>query len=541
MYLAAGYKRVSTGEQAEQGHSLDDQGHSIQAFVQAREWSLVKIYTDAGESGTRTDRPALEELLADAERNLFEVVVVHSVDRFFRNLEGLLKALNRLQAAGVAFVSISENLDFTTPWGKLALAVLGTLAEIYIDRLSADTSRGKQARARKGLWNGSIPLGYCNGLCTRCTDPNGPGYCIHVGGEDRGDGKVLVSHPIESVAVRLAYEWYATGNYSDGDIAAKLNAYRHELSNGDVVHFRSKRFPARGGPGPIGKDSVRSMLTRLFYTGVVPYYGVDEKGRKRKKPVVLHPGRHAALVPHETFDRCQELRQLKYRAPQGGRIRRPARVYPLSQLLRCGQCGGPMRGQAASNNRKRYYICVTRMQKQGDCTQQMVAADIIEGATVDFLINCRLPADWQERVNQLLRPELSPEERQARVEALRERKSRAAELYLDGDIDKGRYAAEKESIQKELVYLCPGESSAIIDAGHTLQQFEQLWSESTHLKKKKLLRVVLSAAFVRGLTLSGVTPNLQFYPLIHLGATPGFYNGSDGIRTRDLRLDRPAC
>jgi DNA invertase Pin-like site-specific DNA recombinase len=84
-----------------------------------------------------SDRPALKELLDDAEKGLFDVVIVHSVDRFFCDLQGLLRALNHLQKHSVSFVSITENIDFTTPWGKLALAVLGTLAEIHIDKLSS--------------------------------------------------------------------------------------------------------------------------------------------------------------------------------------------------------------------------------------------------------------------------------------------------------------------------------------------------------------------------------------------------------------------
>ena len=203
---AAGYSRVSLSEQAEEGFSLDSQAHNIRAFAATKKWTVTRIYQDAGISGTRSDRPALQQLLADAREGQFDIVIVHAVDRFYRDLQGLLKALNELQQCDVTFISISENIDFTSPWGKLALAVLGTLAEIYIEKLSAETRRGKRQRARNGLWNGSPPLGYCRGNCATCTTPNGPGYCPYADQSDRSHDKGLVIHPIESEAVRLAFE-----------------------------------------------------------------------------------------------------------------------------------------------------------------------------------------------------------------------------------------------------------------------------------------------------------------------------------------------
>jgi site-specific DNA recombinase len=161
---AVGYIRVSSEMQIETGHSLDAQSALITDFIRAKGWSLNEIFCDAGLSGTLSDRPALQALMARAEHHDFDVVAVHAIDRFYRGLGGLLAALHQLHQNQVAFISIAENLDFSTPWGKLVLAVLGAPAEIYIDKLREETKKGKLARARKGLWNGSIPFGYCNGL-----------------------------------------------------------------------------------------------------------------------------------------------------------------------------------------------------------------------------------------------------------------------------------------------------------------------------------------------------------------------------------------
>lgn len=208
---AAGYRRVSTEDQAETGHSLDAQQRAIEEFIRQRGWQPGPIYTDAGISDQLTQRPALTRLLQDAAAGQFDVLVVHSIDRFYRSLTGLITAMDVLRQNNVSFVSINENLDFTTPWGKLTLAVLGMLAEIYIDKLSAETKKGKLERVRKGYWNGSIPFGYCNGLCSNCTDTNGPGYCPRVGQPDQSDGERLIAHPLESVGLRGRSGWRLKG------------------------------------------------------------------------------------------------------------------------------------------------------------------------------------------------------------------------------------------------------------------------------------------------------------------------------------------
>ena len=132
---AVGYRRVSSQEQTE-GHSLDAQTTHIQNFVQTQGWNLVQLYTDAGISAKKgSHRPAFEQLLRDARKGMFDVVVVDKIDRFYRHLGGLLTTLDQFNGMGVSLASVQEKLDFTTPWVKLMLTVLGMLAEIYIDNV----------------------------------------------------------------------------------------------------------------------------------------------------------------------------------------------------------------------------------------------------------------------------------------------------------------------------------------------------------------------------------------------------------------------
>ncbi len=337
------YIRVSTGQQVEEGRSPESQLQDMKAYCQRRGWEVIAIYRDEGLSGRLSNRPGLQQLLIDARAGKFDVVMVYYINRFYRKLESLLSTMKLLRNCGVSFVSINEDIDFTSKWGKLILNLLGTLAEIYVDELSELTSRGKEQRAIEGNYNDSIPTGYCNGLCTICTDVNGPGYCPLVERSPLGNGETLVPHPLESQAVCLAFEWYATGHYSDADIAHKLNRHQVEFE-GQTYHLRikSRRKPEESGqaldkrPGLFSHDTVRDMLNRLFYTGVVEYCGgegVAEERKKLKKPKAIYDGNHQALITTALYDQVQLVRRRRGNRPNRAKNKTNERIYPLSRIL----------------------------------------------------------------------------------------------------------------------------------------------------------------------------------------------------------------
>src|SRR5213592_1459659 len=120
---AAIYARVSTFDQ-----EPENQLQELRRYVEARGWASTE-YVDRGVSGTKDRRPDLDRLLADARRRRFDVLVCWRLDRLGRNLRHLILMLDELQAVGVAFVSLSEGIDATTPAGRLQLHVLGAIAE----------------------------------------------------------------------------------------------------------------------------------------------------------------------------------------------------------------------------------------------------------------------------------------------------------------------------------------------------------------------------------------------------------------------------
>jgi DNA invertase Pin-like site-specific DNA recombinase len=121
------YGRVST---TNHGQDVAVQTRDLEQFAQARGWRLADSYLDIGISGTRDKRPQLDRLMADAHRRRFDIVIVWRFDRFARSVSHLLRALETFNALGIAFVSLSENVDTTTPTGKMIFTVLGAVAEL---------------------------------------------------------------------------------------------------------------------------------------------------------------------------------------------------------------------------------------------------------------------------------------------------------------------------------------------------------------------------------------------------------------------------
>jgi DNA invertase Pin-like site-specific DNA recombinase len=138
---AAVYARVSTLDQ-----EPENQLQEIRRYAQARGWAAVE-YVDRGVSGAKDRRPALDQMLADAKRRKFDVVVCWRLDRLGRNLKHLISLLDELQALGVAFVSLAEGIDATTPAGKLQMHILGAIADFERDRIR-ERVRAGLARAR---------------------------------------------------------------------------------------------------------------------------------------------------------------------------------------------------------------------------------------------------------------------------------------------------------------------------------------------------------------------------------------------------------
>lgn len=140
------YARVST---ANNGQDPTMQTRELREYCDRRGWTVAGEYVDVGVSGTKEKREALDRLMTDAHRRRFDAVVVWKFDRFARSVSHLLRALETFKAQGIEFVSFSEQLDTSTPAGKLVFTVLGAVAELerslIVERVKAGL---RNARAK---------------------------------------------------------------------------------------------------------------------------------------------------------------------------------------------------------------------------------------------------------------------------------------------------------------------------------------------------------------------------------------------------------
>ncbi len=284
-------------------------------------WTTGKVYREEGKSAhvdTIRKRPVFKQLLEDAARGEFDVVVVHTLDRWSRNQMVLIESQAILANNNVTLVSITEPIDWSTPIGKYMGRTVGNNSELYSDLLSVHVEKGITGRIDKGLHLGAIPFGY-------------ESCWARVGGERRRicnpehQGGVHI-HTEEGPAVHELFNRYAGGDSTCPTLASWLNGKDFRTRN-------TKRLPngsgdLSAGPRLFTMASVRGILHNSFYTGQVKHKGQ------------LLPGVHEPLISNSVFDTVQSCL-----TKNSGRSRtlnpRPERDYLLKGLIRCAHCGLP--------------------------------------------------------------------------------------------------------------------------------------------------------------------------------------------------------
>ncbi len=149
MKRAALYLRVSTVDQ-----HPENQLHDLRLLATQRSFEIVEEYTDHGISGARVKRPALDQMLADARRGRFDVVVVWACDRLARSTRHFLEVLDELNRLGIEFVSFRENLDTGGALGRAVTIIISAIAELernlIIERVRAGMRRARLEGRRLG-------------------------------------------------------------------------------------------------------------------------------------------------------------------------------------------------------------------------------------------------------------------------------------------------------------------------------------------------------------------------------------------------------
>ncbi len=352
------YARQSQYDEQRPGYSMESQPELAEAYARNNGATEILFFEDPGESGGTSARDALQELRLAVIAGKLDVVAFHRIDRIFRNLESLLKFTRFLKQYNVRMVSVTEQIDTDTWWGRLVLAVLGSLAEAYLWQVSGNTRIGLGKRGQSGRHRGDIPLGYCNGLCATCGDVNGAGYCPLFDGLDRPEserGELAVPLPIDRHVIPIIFDLARQG-LSDHEISSLLNNSEYTLPDGSQVQFRPRGAKSKRkkeeGPVKFKRESIRAILENPFYAGMIAVYPRPEfsleddfehpenipapkiNGNSREI-LELHLGKHEALVSLEVWQSASALRKSKGRTPK---LALQKQTYLLSGVARCWEC-----------------------------------------------------------------------------------------------------------------------------------------------------------------------------------------------------------
>lgn len=463
---AAIYLRVSTEEQAAEAHSIDAQRRECAAYAQRRGWQVVAEFVDPGVSGRTMNRPGMDRLLADADRGAFDVVVVHKLDRWSRSIRDTITSLDDLERTGVSFAAAAQNIDRTTPEGKLLMMLLAVFAETYIDNLRQETTKGKRERALKGLYNGTLVFGYERAPRVAGQPPQPP----H-------------PHPVAGPAVRELF------------VRAAQGARPRELA--DWLNQSGHRTTGVWGGKLFGTATVTYMLRNRFYLGEVSYKGQ------------WHRGQHEPLVSPDVFAAVGAA--IDGRRTMRG-VTHKARSYPLRGLLVCQECRQTFRGWARSDG-QRFYRDTARL-KGITCPHRVTyRAELLEGEVAGWVANLRLPGDWRAQVESLLSENVT-QDVDAQRRRLLERRRREQALFLSGDIDDAEYARRKARTEQELAALQPVETRTYTAGVAALKDFKRIWKAATDAEREELLHVIIERVYIENGSLVAVEPREPFYPLL---------------------------
>jgi len=319
------YTRKSSEEGLEQEfNSLDAQYEACAAYIasqKAEGWVLLpERYDDGGISGGTMERPGLQRLLADIDRGIVDQILVYKIDRLTRSLADFAKMVDRLDAAGTSFVSVTQSFNTATSMGRLTLNMLLSFAQ-FEREVTAERIRDKIAASKKkGLWMGAtVPLGYAaDGRSLKITEP------------DAGVIRTIYDLYLRHCNVRLVKEAVD---------AQGLKTPVRTLISGKV----------KGGTA-FSYGHIHYILTNPVYAGRIRHHAN------------VYPGQHPPLIAPDVWDGIQE--QLRSDSAKGRtftRRNRDGAKPSVSQLAgkifdQTGDRLTPSHSKTSKGRRLRYYV-----------------------------------------------------------------------------------------------------------------------------------------------------------------------------------------
>ena len=400
---AALYLRVSTGRQAENDLSIPDQRRQAKGYCTSRGWEVVADYVEPSVSATDDRRPEFQRMIdvATTKPPVFDVIVVHSFSRFFRDQFQLEFYVRRLAKNGVRLVSITQELG-DDPMSNMIRQIMALFDEYQSKENAKHTLRAMKENARQGFWNGALPP---------------IGYRIVEAAEQHGHRtkKILEIDPIQAETVRMIFLLAREGDGVSGPMGVKKI----------TTHLNAAGIRTRDG-GRWGIGAVHKVLTRTTYIGRHRFNTKFWKTRERKPDAEVVEMATPPIIDQAEFDAVQTL--LKTRSPALTAPRIVSGPTLLTGICFCAACGMAMTLRTGKAGRYRYYACSTKA-RQGEtgCKGRTVPMDKLDTLVADHIEQRLLrPKRLEEILSSVLdRREERAERRATHIAELRKRAAEA--------------------------------------------------------------------------------------------------------------------
>jgi len=393
------YVRVSTTSQLEEGYSIEEQKAKLESYCDIKDWHIYKVYTDGGFSGSTTERPALEQLIKDAQNKLFDTVLVYKLDRLSRSQKDTLYLIEDIFLKNnIEFVSLLENFDTSTPFGRAVIGLLSVFAQLEREQIKERMQLGKLGRAKAGksmMW-AKTSYGY---------------------NYNKETGSMTVNE-YEALAVKEIYSLYLAG-MSITKLRDKIN---EDYPKQPAWSYRT----------------IRGILANPVYCGLNQYKGQTFQGTH--KPII-------SLVDFEQTQR--ELAKRQQTARELSNPRPFQAKYMLSGLAQCGYCHAPLKvilGQKRKDgSRFKRYECyqrhprktrgVTVYNDNKKCDSGYYDMELLEHYVLTRISQLQNDPDKiQELFLDDTSPEIDKQAIQKQIDSLTLKLSKLNDLYLDDRI-----------------------------------------------------------------------------------------------------------
>lgn len=396
------YVRVSTQEQARDGYSIDEQKERLGKYAEAHSWIVYKIYSDPGFSGAKIERPSLKEMIEDVKTGKLDKILVYKLDRLSRSQKDTLYLIEDVFLDNnVDFVSMTENFDTSTPFGKAMIGILSVFAQLEREQIKERMSLGREGRAKSGLFHGStkVPIGY------------------------RYDNGLLIVDPYESEIIRRIFTEFGSGR-SVYSIAKDL-----------------KEEGVTSSYGSFSRNTIQSILKNNTYLGLIKFN--DQ----------IFDGQHDAIITEDLFKKAEERFRIGREKDLGYNFTHKTQL--ASGLCYCGNCGRKMRynygAKRVDGSRARYISCPDKT--RSGCNNPNIHAEPLDDYLIDQIRKLRLDPEYFRSV----RSGSDPEDHKAEIKTYEDRIktnkgkiSKLMDLYSIGGIDFTDIAEKIQTLNAEV-------------------------------------------------------------------------------------------